>query len=433
MRYALIAILILLFAGCTAETPVTIASPYTINDLYYYLQAVADLETRGVLDSDAAAAQREFYLDAAAVSAGQRLTEPQLADYLFSNEGQSWLRFLNFINLIWVFASIIIVLSSVWIFAKYILPLLKRIPVIVYEILLYLLCAGFIFGGLSVASGIRQFVALPGVLGLFFLLPFSYERHIIRVNKHYQTEYTPAQLEPIDPSVQPLAAEEVEAQLVAAQARQSAQNNRELSRIRRDFMILNGVLVLIWGAIAVAYGSVLIGFLTVLAFMGAITLSPLVPPVVSALGFKRYDAGATVLVVSFVLVMVFLVMKIAAIQGIYAEIFEPGVFWIGADVYFIALGVLASRFYHRENRARFMRWQLISIASCIAALFIGSFWDIPVIQEIAGTYFLFYILEKYIEIHNWRKRWAWALLGLGLLLYAAALVMNAYPQFFLLQ
>jgi hypothetical protein len=432
MRYALIVIIILLLAGCTAETPVTIESPYTINDLYYYLQAVSDLETRGVLDANNAAAQREFYLDAAEVITGQRLTEPQLADYLFSNEGQSWLRFLNFINLIWVFASIIIVLSSVWIFAKYILPLLKRVPVIVYEILLYALCAGFIFGGLSVESGIRQFVALPGVLGLFFLLPFSYARHIARVDKRYKAEYMPEPSAPVE-ALPTLPPEVVEAQFAAEQARHAAQNKHELSRIRRDFMILNGILIIIWGAIAIAYGSVLIGFLTVLAFMGAITLSPLVPPLVSALGFKRYDPGATALVVSFALVLVFLVMKIAAVQGIYAAVFEPGVFWIGADVYFIALGVLASRFYHRDNRARFIRWQLISIASCVAALFIGSFWDIPVIQEIAGTYFLFYILEKYVELPNWRKRWAWALLGLGLLLYAAALVMNEYPQFFLLQ
>jgi hypothetical protein len=68
----------------------------------------------------------------------------------------------------------------------------------------------------------------------------------------------------------------------------------------------------------------------------------------------------------------------------------------------------------------------------VGALFIGAFWNISVIQEIGGTYLLIYVLEKYIESFNWRRGWAWALLGLGLLLYGMALLINTYPQFFLL-
>ena len=395
-----------LLAGCSqqSDTPPN-TSPYNLENLYYHLQAVTDMETRGVLSSDEAASQREFYLHEAEIIAGEPLTEAQLADRLFSNEGQSWYRFLNFVNLIWAFASVIIVLSSVWIFAKYIFPILKQISIIVYEILLYLACAGFIFGGLYADSGIRQFVALPGVLGLFFLLPFSYGRHIAKQSikpKHPVDDKTSLQPEP------------------------------STERIRRDFMLENLLLTLIWGAIAVAYESVMIGYLTVLVLMAAMALSPFVPFIVERIGFKRYDFGATVLVVSFVVVMIFFATEVADFHGIYAEVFKPAVFWIGTEAYFTALAVLAVRWYHRDKPERYLRWQVVSIVSGIAALYIGSYWDIPVMQELAGTYFLIYLLEKYIEMQNWRQHWAWASLGLGILLYIAALLINNYPQFFLL-
>ncbi|MDQ7027282.1 MAG: hypothetical protein Q9P01_01835 [Anaerolineae bacterium] len=419
-RYWIIAAMLGFFlAGCSSQSAQSNESPYELEDIYYYLQAVSDMESRGVLSSQDAATQRGFYLAEAQVISGQSLTEAQVADSIFSDDGQSWLRFLNFVNLIWVFASLIIVLSSVWIFAKYIFPVLKRIPIIVYEILLYMACAAFIFGGLSLEINIRQFVALPSVLGLIFLLPFSYARHFAQ-QPFKTTEVV------IDETGQKVVTD-------AQEAERKARQQQTLHRIRRDFMLQSIILTLIWGAIAIAYESVLIGFMTVIVLMAALVLSPFVPFIVKRIGFMPYDIGASVLVVSFVLVMIFLVGEVLTIRGIYADIFQPGVFWIGTDAYFAALAVLAARRYHRGNRGRFIRWQIVSIISGLTAIFIGSYWNIPVIQEIAGTYFLIYILEKYIEMQNWRKHWAWASLGLGLILYLAALLMNMYPQFFLLQ
>lgn len=414
-RYWILVLIIgLLLAGCSSQTAQSNDSPYELEDIYDYLQAVTDMESRGVLSTEDAATQRTFYLDAAQVITGESLTEAQIADSVFSDDGQSWLRFLNFVNLIWVFASIIIVLSSVWIFAHYIFPLLKQIPIIVYEILLYMACAGFIFGGLYVDIGIRQFVALPGVLGLIFLLPFSYARHFAQ---------------------QPFKTTEPVTEKLSQEAQQAQRKKRQelLARLRRDFMLQSIALTLIWGAIAIAYESVLIGFMTVIVLMAALALSPFTPFIVKRIGFKPYDIGASVLVVSFVVVLIFLVAEVLNIRGIYAEVFQSGVFWIGTDAYFAALAVLAARRYHRNNRGRFIRWQIVSIVSGLTAIFISTYWNIPVMQEIAGTYFLIYILEKYIEIQNWRKHWAWAGLGLGLILYVVALLMNMYPQFFLLQ
>jgi hypothetical protein len=422
-RYWIIMLMgILLLAGCSTQTSTpTNTSIYNLDTLYYYLQAVSDMETSGVLSPADAASQRAFYLQEAQVINGEPLTEAQLADHLFSNEEQSWLRFLNFVNLIWAFASVIIVLSSVWIFAKYIFPILKQIPIIVYEILLYAACAGFIFGGLYADTGIRQFVALPGVLGLFFLLPFSYGRHIVK--------------QPFN-TTEPVAEDIVNTQLSIAQdaATTQRESRAQLSaeRVRRDFMLENLVLTVIWGAIAIAYESVMIGFLTILVLMGAMALSPFVPRFVERMGFKRYDLGATVLVISFVLVMIFFATEVLNFHGIYAEVFKPAVFWIGTEAYFTALTVLAVRWYHREKPGRYLRWQIVSIVSGIVALYIGTYWNIPVIQEIAGTYFLIYLFEKYIEMQDWRRRWAWASLGLGIMLYIAALLINIYPQFFLL-
>jgi hypothetical protein len=264
-------------------------------------------------------------------------------------------------------------------------------------------------------------VALPGALGLIFLLPFSYGRRMI---PHYEDSFTTSEIAPESTS-SPQEQEQNRTEFEKTR-------KRDLSRLRRDFLIQYFVLMIIWGAIAIAYNSVLIGFFTVGAAMVVMGLSPFVPIVVQGIGFEQHDWGATTLVISFVLVMVFLAAEVLNMGGVYAAVFKPGVFWIGADVYFGALAVLATRYYHRDNFPRFLLWQFISIASGVGALFIGAFWNISVIQEIGGTYLLIYVLEKYIESFNWRRGWAWALLGLGLLLYGMALLINTYPQFFLL-
>ncbi len=63
-------------------------------------------------------------------------------------------------------------------------------------------------------------------------------------------------------------------------------------------------------------------------------------------------------------------------------------------------------------------------------MFIGSIWNIGPLQGIGGTFFFLYIIDKYFEIPAWKKHWAIATLGFGIMLYVSTLIMRAYPTYF---
>jgi hypothetical protein len=392
----IIALIFLFSFPLLAQDSETTPEPaYSLEKIFYALETIHDLQAREILSANEAEVQRDFYLSQAEIITGESLTENDIATRLFDSGLQSWWRFITFVNIIWVFASLIIVLSGVWLFKLYILPLLKLVPMIVYELLLYVLAATFIYGGQFADEAAGQFVAMPGVLGLLWLLPWSYAR---RINHKQVVTDTQAS---------------------------------DMDRHRRALVLENALLTIIWGATAIYYESVLIGFLTVIALMSTIGFSEIMPVLLSMIGFSKKDVAPRILLLSFLLMMVFIVGAAYHIGGAY-RIFETGVYWIGAYAFFGTLEVMASRRYHGTDRGRFWRWQVISVFAGVSAIFVGVFWDISALTEVGGTFSLFYILEKYIEIPNWHKHWAWAGLGLGVLLYGIALIINQYPEFFLL-
>lgn len=394
MRQVLIAVLI--FFIClpvlAQDTGDSSTPKYSLETIYYALETIHDLEARHVLSANDAQKQRDFYLEQAQVLTGEKLSESDIAARLFDNSGglSSWLRFVTFVNIIWVFASIIIVLSSIWLFITYLLPILKRVPVIIYEVLLYLAAAAFIYCGQFAKEGVGQFVAMPGVLSLLWLMPWSYARRF---------------------------------------GRKKEPNTFE--QHRHALLLQNALLTLIWGGTAIFYESELIGLFTVVALMATIGLSDVMPMLLTAIGFQEKDLTPRVMLLSLILLVVFIVGEAYQIEGTY-RIFETGVYTIGAYAFFGCLEIMASKRYHRENPGRYWRWQIVSILAGITAIFIGVYWNISALTEVGGTFSLFFIIEKYIEAPNWRKHWAWAGLGLGVLLYGIALFINQYPQFFLL-
>src|SRR5690606_33602208 len=85
----------------------------SLEDIYYALRTIDDLELRDVLSIQEALAQENYYLSQAENIIGEPITRQDLEAYLFANSADNWWRFISFVNIIWVFASIIIVLSVV--------------------------------------------------------------------------------------------------------------------------------------------------------------------------------------------------------------------------------------------------------------------------------------------------------------------------------
>lgn len=371
---------------------------------YHALVAVDDLEARGVLDTATADRQRAYYLGVAAAGVGQPLTRAELTA-LVSEENQGWWRFVTFVNIIWLFASLMIVLAFGYIFAVYILPLLFLVPVTVYELLLYAACFGLLYVAWDrFAPAVGQFVAMPALLGLLPLVTWSYERHVVRRLDQRAAQPTAEGEEPPE---------------------------RPFSAYRTPLLIQHSAMLIVYGGAAIAFESELIGFFTVVEFLLVLGLAGLPEFIAWLLRMDLINALEEIgLIVTLALMTVYIVGEYLGVAGVYL-LFEPAVFYIGTYIYFTLLAVVASRYYRRE-RARYAFWQAAAVASGVGALFIGVMLEIDAIQESGGTFLLIYLIEKYVEMLDWGRYWAWAMLGLGLLLYGIALLVNQYPGYFLL-
>ena len=76
--------------------------------------------------------------------------------------------------------------------------------------------------------------------------------------------------------------------------------------------------------------------------------------------------------------------------------------------------------------------QGLTVISGVIALYVSSVWQISVLKGISGTLFALYAIEKYCELPWTKKTWAWATLGLSIILYACAWLIRSYPELFLI-
>ncbi len=365
----------------------------------YNLATLDDLQERGVLSADMAEAERQHYLAKAQTVIGEPLELDQLLALLDRfdsrqlDETQGMLQrisgFFTFINIIWTISSILLVIAVGWLIRLYIVPILKQIPAVVYEALIYMACLAFIGGGQWFARGIDQFIVLPGCLGLVGALIFTNKLH----NESLQKFYKRNRLEP--------------------------------------FTLHSFILFLIWAGVAIIYQSVLIAFMAVIALEAFLGFSVLVTPLCYYIGFRKKSIIPRAMAASFLLLLFYIVVRITRIELPYFDIFSVGVLFMGSFVYFIGLLIVSSKWYKHKDAQHYIVMQLLTIVSGIQALFFGSVWQISQLQGIGGTFFFLYLLEKYFELPWLKKRWAWATLGLSIILYLSSLVIRQYPQYFL--
>jgi hypothetical protein len=364
-----------------------------LRQIYFQVVTIHDLQARGILTPDEATAQRDYYLAQTENITGTRLTFEQLATRIIPSDTPPPTGFFNFVNIIWFIASILIVVALSWLARLYLFPILRRIPLRVYEKLIYLACLVSMVGGLAFAPHIGQFIALPGCLGLIGARAFSIYLNLRHVAKDIPREAARALLETI-------------------------------------FQINALLLFVVWTINALAYQSSILGFIAVMALQAALGFSAIVTPLCYFIGFRNKEAIPRTMAASLLLLIIYAGVYILGLRGSYFDVFAPGVYVMGTLAYFVGVLIVSSRFYV-ETRRRWLQMQALAIISGVVALFVGSVWQLEAIQGIGGTFFFLYLIERYLEIPGLGKRWAWALLGLGILLYMASLVITQYPQFFI--
>lgn len=360
-----------------------------------HLLTLNDLQHREVITPEVVRSQQRYYLDQAAAIAQQPLTLTQLSlltvsDSPSSDRGWQRLRgFLTFVNIALFTASTLLVVAIGWLCHLYLVPLLRRIPPVVYELLLYVVCLSAIVGGRLFPSSIGEWIALPGCLGYVAALSYTHFLHKSAVDPFY-------------------------------------------ARMRANAFSFNTLhLCLFWSVVAIFYHSSMIGFLAVMALETFLGFVVVVFPLHYMLGFVDRPSTYRATAASFVLLVFYLSVRIFQIQIPYFSVFAPGLVFMGAFVYYIGLLILSSRWSQSVTFWHYLGFQGLTICSGIAALFIGSFWQFSTLQAIGGTFFFLYLLEKYFELPWQRQQWAWAMLGLAIMLYGTSLVAKQYPQYFL--
>ncbi|MTJ09828.1 hypothetical protein [Anabaena sp. UHCC 0204] len=370
-----------------------------LSEINYSLHTLNDLESRGVINNDIVKSQEKYYLQQAETLVNSPLTPTEITNlvdkYNCSSTNPittSWQRltgFFNFVNIIWIISTIILIISIGWLMSIYILPILLAIPATFYEFLVYLACLFSIIGGQIFAEGIGEFIALPGCLGLIGALFLTNYLHKESLSAFYEKNQV-------------------------------------------DIITLHAsILFVIWTGVAIIYQSVIIAFLAILALETLLGFSVLVVPLCYYIGFRERKLVPVTTAASFFLLVFYVGVKLSNTDLVYLNIFSPGALFLGAFVYFIGLLILSSKLYRHNDISHYLWLQCLTVISGVLAIFVGSVWQISQLNGIGGTFFFLYLIEKYWELPWNKSSWAWGTLGLGIVLYLSSFVMKQYPQYFL--
>ncbi|WP_019509391.1 hypothetical protein [Pleurocapsa sp. PCC 7319] len=297
----------------------------------------------------------------------------------------------SFTNIVATVSSFILAIAIGWLMRLYFLPLLQLIPPIVYESALYAFIVGVTAPGYWLyPEEIYQYVLLSGCLSLVGMLSFSYWQHKTSWRKFCQKIS-------LDP-----------------------------------FSLCALILFFIWSAVAIADQNIAIAFLAVIALEAFWGFTVAVMPLTYMIGFRHRAVIPRTMIFSLFLLIIYVIAEITNIKLSLLDVFTPGIKYMTSFVYFLGLLIVSSKWYFRKNHNLYWSMQGLTIISGVTALYVSSIWQISILKGVSGTLFIFYLVEKYLELPWTRKTWAWSMLGLSLILYVCVGLIRTYPAFFLI-
>lgn len=393
-------VLVLLFATSLAGAPeatpekatappdVTPAQATELAGLRQGILTVTDLAEQGII-TDAQAKQGILrYVSKAKEVVGRDITAGEIflldTDTATAAAGQElsalqkFAGLITFVNIMWVLAILLGVACFTYLAGGWVVALIVAfavIPLAVWEALFLLAGLGLAGYGTTLSPEIAPYVGFTGCMLFGGGLAFVLKNH--RLKKHI------------------------------------------------DSLFL--VLAAVSGLFAVLYGSVLIGFLAVVALMGALGFSVAVLPMCYVIGFRDDDAVVRATTAGFFVLLLFVGLTIGGNDIGVFSVFRTGSLWMGSFVGFLGLLIASSKWY--AKRSSYVLLQIVTLVAGVAALLVGSIWQIPELQRIGGTFFVLWVLEKFIEIPvESAKGYAYLGLCASGLLYGAFTVVKAYPE-----
>lgn len=424
-----IAILVILFLSMPLSAYAAELNGAQLTELKHIqstLSVVKDLAQRNIITQEEAAKANAVYGEQSTQILGRAVTLEEINAFLSRSEKSEG--FGVFLNTIIVLAGIAFLLSAVGLIAYYLKDFLKTIPIAVYEAAAYvasfvMLGAGYLWKPFQLwfLTIDPSWMVIPGALAFAGCINLSWFRWM----KSQESTRSP----------------EEKHQFVYVGP----------GGIKYPTLLF-GSCTLVWGTFAVFYNHIfpnqglpqILAFIAVIALQVFLGFSIITMPGCIAMGWEDEKKIPRSTVSSLILLTVYVLAKL---NGSYISddmrLFETGCLFMGAFVYFLGLLIMSSKwysverkFYDRDKQVkpsynRYALMQGITIASGLAAFYLGNTFGIGALLGIGGTFFAIYLLEKYYEIPWNGVGWTWSLLGVAVALYFFVGFAGAHPQYFI--
>jgi len=302
-------------------------------------------------------------------------------------------------------------LSGLVIFARNIVTLMTSIPILLIESVLYAVCGTLIYLAPSFTNHFSHIVSMPPAIFVSALMAYDVTR-IFKSNRNRCRSY---------------------------------------GRGTLYSSIIFGLNVILFGGLAVYLDSLSMGYVCIACLMGLIGFNVGFGPGVIAVGYRNKDVIPSATFASLCVLLIGTYFKVAkpiimwqytTLEGypgalfldcFIQTLFVPPMLWFGSFVYFISLLIVSSRYYAEtfdQSRAKkiYVQMQLVAIASGLAAIYFGIFYEIPQLYGIAGTVVSFYFIEKAYELSS--KGMGIYLVFIGSL---AVILLNTYIRSLLIE
>ena len=361
------------------------------------MQSVNELVEAGFIAQESAKEVKEFYKQKALLVINKPIPQSQLSELLFSIsmadfEDQGFVdKYFGWVKLRWIvlIGSVLFLAIGIgWLCRLYLTEFLRMVPRIGWELLAYAAAAGCIYLGFVITGAWENFFILIGCIGFFLSIMLTHEMHEDSIEEWYDKH----KINPVSFNA--------------------------------------AILFLVWGAIAVLHENSVVAFGSIMAFQTMLGFAAWMTPLTYYIGFREESVIPRTMIISAVLIAFYSAVRITGWNLPYFHVFETGVLFLGTFAYFVGGIIISSKWYVREMESNYALNQLPILIPGIGAMVIGLLYQIPQLNEIGGTFFVLYLLEKYCEI-PFSKAKAWWITGLGGVLAALYWVMTRFPEYIL--